>query len=119
MAVRPPDPAFTCDDGQRSQACRHFYWDLESRSAAMLGKGKYAVGVRAYAGHPTTQVLCVSYALGNGPIETWVPGQLLSSTILAAAADPFCSWVAHHAAFERAMLEGILVPLHGWPMVQT
>jgi DNA polymerase len=37
--------------------------------------------------------------------------------VLAAAANPHCSWVAHNAAFERAMLEGILVPLHGWPMV--
>jgi DNA polymerase len=117
IVPRELDPAFTCDDGQQAEACRHFYWDIESRSATVLGNGKYAVGVRAYAEHPTTQVLCVSYALGNGPIETWVPGQLLSSTILAAAADPLCSWVAHNAAFERAMLEDILVPLHGWPMV--
>src|SRR5262249_44982114 len=35
----------------------------------------------------------------------------------AAAADPNCPWVAHNAAFERAMLECILVPQHGWPMV--
>ena len=37
--------------------------------------------------------------------------------VLAAAADPRCPWVAHNAAFERAMLECILIPQHGWPMV--
>ena len=52
-----------------------FYWDIESRSAAVLGGGKYGVGARAYAEHPTTEVLCVSFARGNGPVETWVPGQ--------------------------------------------
>jgi DNA polymerase len=119
VVAREPDPPFMCDDGtdQRLGACRHFYWDIESRSAKQLGSGKYSVGVRAYAEHPTTEVLCVSYSRGNGPIETWTPGQPLSDTVLAAAADPLCSWIAHHAAFERAMLEDILVPLHGWPMV--
>jgi DNA polymerase len=37
--------------------------------------------------------------------------------VLAAAADPRCPWVAHNAAFERAILEYILIPRHGWPMV--
>ena len=50
-----------------------FYWDIESRSAAVLGSGKHAIGARAYAEHPTTEVLCVSFARGNSPIETWVP----------------------------------------------
>jgi DNA polymerase len=94
-----------------------FHWDIESRSAAHLGKGKLGVGARAYALHPTTEVLCVSFARGNGPIETWIPGQPLSEMVLAAAADLNCFWVAHNAAFERAMLEHILSPLHGWPMV--
>jgi DNA polymerase len=94
-----------------------FYWDIESRSRAELGKGKKSVGVRAYAAHPTTEILCVSYARGNGPIETWIPGQPIPETVLTAAADLRCSWVAHNAAFERAMLEGILIPQYGWPMV--
>ena len=81
------------------------------------GKGEESVGVRAYAEHPTTEVLCVSYARGNGPIETWIPGQPIPEAVLAAAADPSCPWVAHNAAFERAILECILIPRHGWPMV--
>ena len=94
-----------------------FYWDIESRSAAVLGSGKQGVGARAYAEHPTTEVLCVSYARGDGPIETWVPGQPIPEVATAAAVDPRSPWAAHGAAFERAMLERILVPLHGWPMV--
>ncbi len=94
-----------------------FYWDLESQSTAILGGGKYGVGVRAYAEHPTTEVLCVGYARGNGPVGTWVPPDPIPETVLAAAADPSCLWVAHNAAFERAVLECILIPRHGWPMV--
>ena len=37
--------------------------------------------------------------------------------VRAAAADPDCPWVAHGAAFERAMLEAILAPQHHWPVV--
>jgi DNA polymerase len=94
-----------------------FYWDIESRSAAEFGKGKESVGIHAYAEHPTTEVLCVGFARGNGPVETWIPGQPIPEIVLAAAADPRCPWVAHNAAFERAMLQCILVPQHGWPMV--
>ena len=67
-----------------------FHWDVESRSAAKLGKGKESVGARAYAEHPSTEVLCVSFARGNGPVETWVPGQPIPEAVLAAAADPRC-----------------------------
>jgi DNA polymerase len=98
-------------------AVRTLHYDVESRSAAKLGKGKNAVGTRAYAEHPTTSVLCVAYALDGGPVEIWLPGQPVPEIVLAAAADPSCRWVAHHAAFERAILEAILVPQHGWPMV--
>ena len=94
-----------------------FHWDIESRSAAEFGKGKESVGARAYAEHPTTEILCVSYARGNDPVETWVPGQPIPEEMSAAAADPRCHWVAHNAAFERAMLECILVPQHGWLIV--
>ena len=43
-----------------------FHWDIETRSVAKLGKGKFAVGVRAYAEHPSTEVLCVAFARGDG-----------------------------------------------------
>jgi hypothetical protein len=85
-----------CREGSSEEP---FYWDIESRSAATLGGGKQGVGARAYAEHPTTEVLCVSFARGNGPVETWVPGQPIPEEVLAAAADPNCPWVAHPAAW--------------------
>src|SRR5215467_1763078 len=109
------DPPPACED--RSKNGAPFHWDVETRSAAKLGKGKEGVGARAYAEHPTTEILCVGFARGNGPIETWVPGQPIPEVVLAAAADPHCSWVAHNAAFERAILERILIPRYGWPVV--
>jgi DNA polymerase bacteriophage-type len=96
-------------------AIKTFFWDVETRSVAKLGpKG---VGTRAYAEHSTTEVLCVAFALGDGPIEVWVPGDPLPKAVLAAGVNTSCKWCAHHAAFERAILESILVPQHGWPMV--
>lgn len=89
------------------------YYDVECRSAAPLK----VVGARAYAESPTTEVLCVAYALDDGPVEVWVAGQPVPELVLAAAADPACVWCAHNAAFERGILEGILVPRHGWPAV--
>jgi DNA polymerase bacteriophage-type len=94
-----------------------FYCDVESRSAATLGKGKNGVGARAYAEHPTTEVLCVAYARGNDAPAIWVPPEPIPEAVLAAAADPNCKWVEHHAAFDRAMLETKLVTHHGWPTV--
>jgi DNA polymerase bacteriophage-type len=94
-----------------------FYWDVETRSAANLGKGKEAVGARAYAEHPSTEVLCVGFARGDGPVGVWLPSDPIPEVVLAAAADPRCRWVAHNAAFERAILECILIPRHRWPAV--
>jgi hypothetical protein len=92
-----------------------FYWDVESRSAATLGKGKSGVGARAYAEHPTTEVLCVAYARGNDPPEIWLPPEPVPDVVLHAATE--CDWHAHHASFDRAMLESKLVP-YGWPLVR-
>jgi hypothetical protein len=94
-----------------------FYWDVETRSAARLAGGKLSVGARAYAGDPSTEVLCVGFAPGDGPVEIWAPGEPVPWAVLAAAANPACSGIAHNAAFERAILEAILIPKFGWPMV--
>ena len=46
-----------------------FYWDFESRSAANLT----ICGAWRYAADPTTQVLCLNYAVDDGEVETWLP----------------------------------------------
>jgi Toprim domain-containing protein/CHC2-type zinc finger protein/DNA polymerase family A len=90
------------------------FWDVETRSAASLR----ACGSWRYAADPTTEMLCLCYAVDDGPVETWLPGQPPPAPFLAAAADP-TAWrlIAHNAEFERAVLELVLVPKHGFPSI--
>jgi hypothetical protein len=46
------------------------HWDIESRSTIRLDK----VGAHKYAADPSTEILCVSYAIGNQPTQIWLPG---------------------------------------------
>jgi hypothetical protein len=45
------------------------YLDFETRSHCDLKKH----GVYNYAQHASTEVLCMSYAFGDEPVQTWVP----------------------------------------------
>ena len=116
-------PPIVVEDALRpvTQLSRRARFTGTSRAAALQcwEAENTSVGARAYAEHPTTEVLCVSFARGNGPIETWVPGKPIPEVVRAAAADPDCPWVAHGAAFERAMLEAILTPQHHWPWCRS
>jgi hypothetical protein len=87
------------------------FWDLESRSAANLK----LVGQWVYAAHPTTEILCLNYAVGDGEVETWLSGQPVPEPFLAAARNPN-DWdlIAHAYEFERPMLEHVLIPKHGF-----
>ena len=76
--------------------------DFETRSECDLK----TAGVYNYARHPSTQVLCMSYAIDDGPVQTWRPGQLLP--VLTTQIR------AHNAAFERLIFWHVLkqhVPL--------
>lgn len=87
-------------------------WDIETRSASNLRNE----GAWCYAAHPSTEVLCVGYAIDDGEVEIWQPGQPVPACFLDAGRDPD-QWrlIAHHAEFERAVLERVLVPRHGFP----
>ena len=97
-------------------------WDFESRSAANLNNS----GSWRYAADPTTEILCLCYAIDNGEVQTWLPPWVTKQLGLAEqpvpevffeiAANPK-EWktVAHLAEFERSLYERILVPKHGFP----
>ena len=97
-------------------------WDFESRSAANLNNS----GSWRYAADPTTQILCLCYAIDDGEVQTWLPPWVTKQLGLAEqpvpevffeiAANPK-EWrtVAHLAEFERSLYERILVPKHGFP----
>ena len=78
--------------------------DFETRSRVDLG----AKGVYNYAMDLSTEVLCMSYAFDDGPVQTWAPKHtsdgvmwLDSSPFPEAVANHTGPIYAHNAAFER------------------
>jgi DNA polymerase len=65
----------------------------------------------------STEVLCVGYAIDDGSVALWVPGQSIPEAFIAAARDPDWLIVAHNDAFERAIEECLLAPRYNWPIV--
>ena len=84
--------------------------DFETRSRVDLG----AKGVYNYAQDMSTEVLCMSYAFDDEPVETWVP--FSTDTHEHVEKNPFPERVArhtgqiraHNAAFERLIFWYVL-----------
>ncbi|MDR3472208.1 MAG: hypothetical protein P4M09_11020, partial [Devosia sp.] len=51
--------------------------DFETKSQADLKR----VGAAVYAKHPTTKILCMSWAFNDEPVATWRPGQIFPARI--------------------------------------
>ena len=62
------------------------FWDIETRSTLALE----TAGAWRYAADPTTEVLCVGFAIDDAEPEIWTPGQPIPQAFIAAATDP--SW---------------------------
>lgn len=88
--------------------------DFETKSYADLRK----VGAWAYSEHPTTDVVCVCWAVDSGPIKSWHPGQTTDGIIpedLKIALRTH-SLEAHNVAFEKSIWENVLSRKYNWPM---
>lgn len=70
--------------------------DFETRSECDLK----TAGVYNYARHPSTQVLCMSYAVDDEPVRTWRPGEPMPEISGQIR--------AHNAAFERLIFWHVL-----------
>jgi DNA polymerase len=74
--------------------------DFETRSRCDLP----SAGAYNYAKHPSTEVLCMSYAFDDGDVETWLP--------LHPFPERVANWTgqirAHNAAFERLIFWYVL-----------
>jgi DNA polymerase len=74
--------------------------DFETRSECDLpARGPYN-----YARHPSTQVLCMAYAIDDGEVELWTPDQPFPREILSHQIR------VHNAAFDRLILWYVLCP---------
>src|ERR671936_292124 len=84
--------------------------DFETRSKIDLRRA----GSWKYAEDTSTEVRCVSYAVGDGPLDHWHPDQPVPFEIVAhvGAGLPI---VAYRASFERAIWCRGLVARYGWP----
>lgn len=83
--------------------------DFETASAAELKQ----TGAHRYAEDVTTEVLCLSYYVGN-VLKIWKPGDS-TDALRYLAENVNCIFVAHNAGFEKAIWRNIMVPLYGLP----
>lgn len=86
--------------------------DLETRSEVDLQDA----GVDIYSRHPSTEVLCATYALGDGPVQTWKKGEPEPIALLdhVRGGGIVNAW---NASFEMHLWTHVLAARHGWPLL--
>jgi DNA polymerase len=89
------------------------FHDFETKSTLDLRE----VSAWRYASDATTDAWCCAYAVDDGPIQLWIPGDPVPTEFIEAAQNP--NWVtsAFGDHFERLITQHILVPRYGWPLV--
>lgn len=85
--------------------------DFETRSAVELK----SAGVYRYAEDPSTDVHCACFAVDDGPVEVWEPGEFVPVAICLAVTD---GWkvICHNSQFERTIWRKIMAPRYDWPV---
>ena len=58
----------------------------------------------------------MAFAVDDGPVQTWLPGDSVPKEFVEAAADPGWIVAAHGDHFETAIEQHVLQPL-GWPLI--
>ena len=94
----------------RMDAEHELFINFETRSAIDLARA----GPWKYARDSSTNLSCVSYAIGAGQVSHWRPDEPVPAGI-AAHIDTGLPIVAYGASFERAIWHCILAPRYGWP----
>ena len=59
----------------------------------------------------------VAYAVDDGPIKLWVPGDPVPPEFIEAAQNPDWLVSAFNDQFERLIEQHIMGPRYGWPIV--
>lgn len=93
------------------------YFDFESRSQCDI----WATGAYRYAEDPSTQVLCLAWAVDNGPVEGAISGLNLRSyvPVLNDLIRKGAEFHAHNALFERSIWKFKMLPLGFLPIPIT
>jgi DNA polymerase len=89
------------------------FHDFETRSTLDLGD----VGAWKYACDTTTEVWCCAYAVDDGPIQLWLPGDPVPPEFIEAANSPDWLTSAFGDHFERLITQHLMMPRYGWPLI--
>jgi DNA polymerase len=87
--------------------------DYETKSALDLTK----VGAWRYSTHASTDAWCSNYAVDNGEIKLWTPGDPVPAEFIEASNNPEWLAVAFNDQFERLIEKHIMGPRYGWPEI--
>jgi DNA polymerase len=87
--------------------------DFETASSCDLKRA----GAWRYAQDPTTEILCLGYTFGDDEdvLSADVLWPRTAPRLLDAVLDPQCMFVAHNAAFEKAIWRELMMGVYGWP----
>jgi DNA polymerase len=91
--------------------------DFETRSESDI----WETGTWVYSTHPSTEILCVCYAIDDGKVQLIDREDILlgffPEELIDAAKDSNFIFVAHNVFFEKAIWENILVKKYNFPKV--
>jgi DNA polymerase bacteriophage-type len=87
--------------------------DYETRSQIILRK----VGAHRYAAHFSTEILCAAFAVDDGPVQLWLPGNPVPPEFIEAAHNTNWLVAAHNDAFETAIEQHLPHPHYSWPII--
>jgi DNA polymerase bacteriophage-type len=107
-----PKPTVTRNP-QRRQGPHVLHHDVETRSRIDLP----TVGAAKYAADPSTEIMCIAYAVDDEPVQLWIPGDPVPPEFIEAANNSNWTTVAHNDQFERLIARHILESRHGFPAI--
>jgi len=87
--------------------------DYEVRSTVSLQKA----GAWKFAAAEQTEILCCAFAVNDGPVQLWLPGNPMPPEFVEAARNPDWLVCAHNAQFEAAIERLIMQRRYGWPKI--
>lgn len=87
--------------------------DFETRSELNLKK----VGAWTYSMHPSTDALCLGYAIDSRPRRMWHRGEPPPAD-LCRAVKAGALFEAHNSFFEWCIWMNVMVKRYGWPALQ-
>ena len=87
--------------------------DYEARSRLVLK----SVGTHRFAADASTEILCCAYAVDDGPVQLWTPGDPVPPEFIEAANNPNWIVAAHGDHYESANEHHIMAPRFDWPEI--